>query len=123
MMRIAQSVKAFVEEVAFPAIMNGASLELRQYSEIVEGFGAALGVDAIPCERGGGGAVEPVNFAGNAHTGFVEVSQWGASQQVLDCGLERGKRLVELGFYGLDGGLADGLVKDVPGHLGDAFER
>ena len=121
-MGVAQAVQAGVAEVGFQAVVDGAAEEVGQDAEGIHGLVAALDVDAEPGQKSGRGVMEPVQFAGHAHAGFVEVGQGGLAEQGMDLRFKGGQGLVEFCFDAQESRLTDGLAEKVLAHLRDALQ-
>lgn len=122
-MGIAESMEAcFQREVGRVAIMHEGSGELPEDAEVVEGFCAAFGMNAVPGEQAGREVVEPMEFSSDAQAGFIGVGQRRFFDQGFDARFETGEIVIGREEGGLKGVLADGLAEEVFGHLADAIE-
>src|SRR3970282_207828 len=62
MMRVAQTVGAFVPEVRLPEVVNRPSEEIRQDADGLKGGGAAFGMDVVVGGVGRRGRMQPPQF-------------------------------------------------------------
>jgi len=122
-MGIAQTVLTVEVEIGGPAVMDEAAPEAGEDVEVLQGCCAAVAVDAVPGQQRGGEVVEPVERARHAQAGLVGMEHWGLLEPAHQVGLEIREGFVDELRRFLDGGLAEGMAKEVSGHLGDALQR
>lgn len=84
-----------VAEVAAQALMHRHAGIVRQHTDRLHGLGAALGVDVVRGQCLGTGRVQPVQFAFDPQTGFIEVHHGGVQPLPMDRRQRLGTRAVQ----------------------------
>ena len=80
MVGVAQRMETQVTEVTLPGIMHGNAFEPTQNPRLFQRLRATSAVYLVPGQRGGAGAMQPVQLALHPQTRLVEVRHIGQSQ-------------------------------------------